>query len=160
VLGDKVAGAFEFESQAYAELDPRYCVSALMTDRMFGTGSNIMAERRAKQGGAATYAYRVDFYPPVAGGMLRAPHGTEVPLMFGPKVPAAFVVEGRAVDMLSDRLITAWLYFARSSSPSQTDLEWPAYGNEHGHTMIFDASSRVAHHPGKRKLEFWIQWTG
>lgn len=157
VLGDKAEAAFTFYSEAYAELDPSYWISTLMTDQMFGTGSNIMADRKAEQGGAPVYAYRVDFEPPVLGGLLRSPHGTEVPLVFGTKVPEAFVGTGRAVDVLSDRMMAAWLNFAKSGDPSQDGLVWPEYGTELRQTMIFDAPSHVAQQPDTAKLEFWTK---
>lgn len=75
-------------------------------------------------------------------------------LRAGAKV-ALFVGTGRAVDVLSDRLMTAWLNFARTGNPSQEGLEWPAYGTEHRETMIFDAPSRVAYAPDRKTLEFW-----
>lgn len=155
IMGDKSADAFTRYSQAYAELDPSYWVSTLITDRMFGINSVVQADRKAEQGGAPVYSYRVDFQPPVADGILRAPHGTDVPLVFGTKVPAAFVGSGRAVDVLSDRLMQAWINFAHTGNPSQEGLAWPQYGTEDRLTMIFDAPSHVASFPDRITQEFW-----
>lgn len=47
------------------------------------------------------------------------------------KVPREFVGSGPEVDMLSDRLMTAWLSFARSANPSQPGLEWLSYDARH-----------------------------
>jgi para-nitrobenzyl esterase len=67
----------------------------------------------------AVYAYRVDWKPRAVDRLLRSPHGTEMPQVFGTKVPREFVGSGPEVDALSDRLMSAWLNFARSGNPSQ-----------------------------------------
>ena len=89
----------------------------MMTDRMFRTDSIVQADRKATQHATPAFVYRVDWELRVIGRLLRSPHGTEVPLVFGTKVPREFVSTGPDVDMLSDRLMTAWLNFARTGNP-------------------------------------------
>jgi para-nitrobenzyl esterase len=91
--------------------------------------------------------YRVDYEPRVIDRLLRSPHGTEVPLMFGTKVPAAFIGSGPEVDALSERMMHAWLNFARSGDPSQEGLAWPRYDADRRLNMIFDAPCRVVPDP-------------
>jgi para-nitrobenzyl esterase len=91
--------------------------------------------------------YRVDYQPRVVDHILRSPHGTEVPLVFGTKVPVQFVGSGPEVDALSQRLMRAWLNFARSGNPSQEGLDWPRYDTERRLNMIFDAPCRVVSDP-------------
>jgi para-nitrobenzyl esterase len=83
----------------------------------------------------------------VADRILHSPHGTEVPLVFGTKVPVQFVGSGPEVDALSQRLMRAWLNFAWSGNPSQEGLDWPRYDTERRLNMIFDAPCRVASDP-------------
>jgi para-nitrobenzyl esterase len=78
---------------------------------------------------------------------LRSPHGTEVPLVFGTKVPVQFVGSVPEVDALSRQLMGAWLNFAKTGDPSQDSLEWPQYDAHRRLNMIFDAPSRVVADP-------------
>lgn len=146
-MGGKGAAAFAAYKAAYPGDDPSYWVSAMMTDRMFRSDSIVQADRKSAQEAAPVYVYRADWEPRVVDRLLRSPHGTEVPLVFGTKVPREFVGSGPEVDTLSDRLMTAWLNFARSGDPSQPGLAWPRYDATRRLNMIFDAPCRVVADP-------------
>ncbi len=146
-LGDKGDAAFERYRAGYPKDDPSYWVSTMMTDRLFRSQSIVQADRKSAQKAAPVYMYRVDYEPRVVDRLLRSPHGTEVPLVFGTKVPAAFVGSGPEVDALSTRLMRAWLNFARTGNPSQEGLEWPRYDARQRLNMIFDAPCRVVADP-------------
>ena len=146
-LGDAAGPAFEAYRQAYPESDPSYWVSSLITDRLFRSLSIVEADRKAEQGAAPVFMYRVDWQPRVLDRLLRSPHGTEVPLVLGTKVPAAFVGEGPQVDALSTQMMAAWLGFARTGNPSRPGLEWPRYDSAKRLNMIFDAPCSVVSNP-------------
>jgi para-nitrobenzyl esterase len=146
-MGERGAAAYDAYRAAYPKVDPSYLVSSMMTDRMFRSGSIDMADRKSAQNAAPVYAYRVDWEPRVVDRLLRSPHGTEVPLVFGTKVPPEFVGTGPEVDRLSDILMTAWLNFARTGNPSQPWLRWPHYDATKRPTMIFDAPCKVVADP-------------
>jgi para-nitrobenzyl esterase len=146
-LGDRGDAAFERYRAGYPQDDPSYWVSAMMTDRLFRSHSIVEADRKSAQQAAPVYMYRVDYEPRVADRILRSPHGTEVPLVFGTKVPVQFVGSGPEVDALSQRLMRAWLNFARSGNPSQEGLDWPRYDTKRRLNMIFDAPCRVVSDP-------------
>jgi para-nitrobenzyl esterase len=143
-LGDKGDAAFERYRAGYPKDDPSYWVSSMMTDRLFRSQSILQADRKSAQKAAPVYMYRVDYEPRVADRILRSPHGTEVPLVFGTKVPVSFVGSGAEVDGLSARLMRAWLNFARAGNPSQDGLDWPRYDARRRLNMVFDAPCRVA----------------
>ncbi len=146
-MGGKGAAALAAYKAAYPRDDPSYWVSSMMTDRMFRSESIVQADRKSAQNAAPIYVYRVDWEPRVVDRLLRSPHGTEVPLVFGTKVPREFVGSGLEVDTLSDQLMTAWLNFARTGDPSQPGLAWPRYDAVRRLNMIFDAPSRVVADP-------------
>ncbi|TCM20721.1 para-nitrobenzyl esterase [Novosphingobium sp. PhB165] len=147
VMGDRGAAAFAAYRAAYPHDDPSYLVSSMMTDRLFRSDSIVMAERKSAQNAAPVYLYRVDYEPRVAGRVLRSPHGTEVPLVFGTKVPVQFIGEGPEVDSLSDLMMTAWLDFAKNGNPAGSRLAWPRYDSRTRPNMIFDVSTRVVNDP-------------
>ena len=132
---------------AYPGDDPGYWFTSMMTDWLFRSDSILQADRKAAQNAAPVYAYRVDWEPRVIDRLLRSPHGAEMPLVFGTKVPREFVGTGPEVDTLSDQLMTAWINFARSGNPSQPGLAWPHYDTEKRLTMIFDAPCKVTSDP-------------
>lgn len=142
--GEKAFAAYR---AAYPGDDPSYLVSSMMTDRLFRTGSITMADRKSAQGVAPVYLYRVDYEPRVVDRLLRSPHGTEVPLVFGTKLPAGFIGSGPEVDRLSDVMRTAWLNFVRTGNPSQPGLAWPHYDAGKRLNMVFDTNSRVVADP-------------
>lgn len=146
-LGDKGDAAFERYRAGYPKDDPSYWVSTMMTDRLFRSQSIVQADRKSAQKAAPVYMYRVDFEPRVIDRILRSPHGTEVPLVFGTKVPVQFVGSGPEVDALSTQLMGAWLNFAKTGNPSQASLEWPQYDAHRRLNMIFDAPSCVVTDP-------------
>ncbi|MBV1686741.1 carboxylesterase/lipase family protein [Novosphingobium sp. G106] len=146
-LGDKGDAAFERYRSGYPKDDPSYWVSTMMTDRLFRSQSIVQADRKSAQKAAAVYMYRVDYEPRVVDRILRSPHGTEVPLVFGTKVPVQFVSSGPEVDALSARLMRAWLNFVRTGNPSQEGLEWPRYDTRRRLNMIFDAPCHVVADP-------------
>jgi para-nitrobenzyl esterase len=156
-LGDKAAGAFEAYRSADPNSDPSYWVTSLMTDRMFRTDSVIEADRKSARNAAPVYMYRVDYEPRVVDRLLRSPHGTEVPLVFGTKVPPEFIGSGPEIDTLSNQMMTAWLNFARTGNPAQPGLAWPRYDATQRLNMIFDAPCKVVGDPDRITREYWAK---
>jgi para-nitrobenzyl esterase len=146
-LGDRGDAAFERYRAGYPKDDPSYWVTAMMTDRLFRSQSIVQADRKAAQKAAPVFMCRVDYEPRVVDRILRSPHGTEVPLVFGTKVPAQFVGSGPEVDALSAKLMGAWLAFARAGNPSQDGLAWPRYDAQRRLNMVFDTECRVVGDP-------------
>lgn len=148
-FGQRAEAAFAAYRAAYPDDDPSYWVSSMLTDRMFRSDSIDQADRKARQSAAPVYMYRVDYEPRVLDRLFRSPHGTEVPLMFGTKVPPAMIGTGPEVDTLSDTMMQAWLNFAQTGDPSQDSLVWPRYDAERRANMIFDVPCRVVDDPDK-----------
>jgi len=148
-FGERAGPAFDAYRTAFPGSDPSYWVTSMMTDRMFRSQSIDQADRKAWQNAAPVYMYRVDYEPRVLDRLLKAPHGTEVPLVFGTKVPAAFIGTGPEVDALSDTMMRAWLNFVKTGDPSQPGLAWPRYDAERRANMIFDTACRVVADPDR-----------
>ncbi|WP_324699440.1 carboxylesterase/lipase family protein [Novosphingobium sp. RL4] len=147
VLGDRGAASFDVYRAAYPKDDPSYLVTSMMTDRLFRSDSIVMADRKSAQNAAPVYLYRIDYEPRVVDRLLRSPHGTEVPLVFGTKVPVGFIGEGAEVDALCDVMMTAWLDFAKTGKPSGRHLDWPRYNARSRPNMIFDAVPHLVNDP-------------
>ena len=75
-------------------------------------------------------------------------HCSEIPFVFHnvEKVALTFSTDQVVLDM-QDMVCDAWVSFAKTGDPNHTGMiEWPAYTNEEGATMIFEAESYIGNH--------------
>jgi para-nitrobenzyl esterase len=115
-----------------------------------------LASRKAAQGAAPVYMYRLDWETPVLDGVMRSPHGLDVPLVFDTVESKRTILgPGPAPEQLAPVMSQAWIDFARTGDPSQQGLAWPRYEATGRQTMIFDTESRVVSDPDAAARRFW-----
>jgi para-nitrobenzyl esterase len=125
---------------------PARLYAAIASDRRFGFGSIVQAERQSAQ--APVFAYRLLWQSPVQGGRMGAPHNLDLPLIFGRDRAPGVTGEGTAHHALAAAMQTAWARFARSGNPNHAGLpDWPEYNAQARPTMIFDTVCEVANDP-------------
>jgi para-nitrobenzyl esterase len=99
-------------------------------DRVFGVPAVRLAEAQEACGGRA-FLYLFTWEAALFGGALGACHGIDVPfVMGGVGTPGGdrFAGSGPEAAALQDRVMDAWLAFARSGDPSHPDLPgWVPY---------------------------------
>jgi len=116
---------------------------AIQSRHCFRRNCIVAAERKAAQGGAPTYVYEFAWNSPVEVGpgvTLRSPHTTCIPFVFG-TVDAAAAMLGTGQDRyaLSEKMMDAWVAFARSGNPNHQGLpQWKPYSAADRATMVFD----------------------
>jgi para-nitrobenzyl esterase len=132
----------------YPDNSPTQVFFAATTAARSWRGAIIELEERAKQDGADTFAYHLDWQSPVYP-KLGAPHAADIALIFG-NLDAVGSISGtgagaRAVSaMMSD----AFISFARTGKPEgATWPEWKPFTLEARETMLFDQPPRLAHDP-------------
>lgn len=132
----------------YPAMSPWDLYAVMTADMPTRINSIRIAQRRQAAGLAPVYMYRVDWQTPGFGGLMKAPHGLEVPLVFR-NVKEGSGINGGGEDAiaLSEQLSSAWVAFARTGTPSTSSLNWPAYDAEKRATMLFDRECRVANDP-------------
>jgi len=81
LLSSKADAAFALYRGLHPGDPPRYWVSALLTDTAFRMSAITVAGRKAAQQAAPAYMYRLDWQTPVQNGLLRTPHGLDIPFM-------------------------------------------------------------------------------
>ncbi|MBW8785030.1 MAG: carboxylesterase/lipase family protein [Novosphingobium sp.] len=156
ILGPRGEAAFEAYRAAHPSDPPTYWVSALMSDVPTRMDSIRIAERKAAQHGAPVFMYRFDWTMPTLGGVMRTPHGLEVPLVFdNPDKAPLLLGTGPEPRHLADVFSQAWIDFARNGDPSQPGLAWPSYDPVRRLTMIFDVHSHVVSDPDAALRRFW-----
>jgi para-nitrobenzyl esterase len=120
----------------------------MATDDSFGRGSIELAERKAAQGRAGAYLYRLEATTPV--GRLRSPHSLDIPLVFDNVAKSASLLGAGAPDAqkVADQMSAAWIAFAHTGSPNATGLaSWPRYDTRARSTMLFNVDSRAVNDP-------------
>ncbi|TCM16594.1 para-nitrobenzyl esterase [Novosphingobium sp. PhB165] len=156
VVGERADAAFELYRGLTPNDPPSYWVSSLLTDIGMRGNSIREAERKAAQNAAPVFMYRLDWETPIMGGMLRAPHGLDTPLVFdNPETSLALLGNGPDPKELATRMSQAWVNFARTGDPSQPGLVWPRYELADRRTMIFDIPSHVVSDPDGARRTFW-----
>jgi para-nitrobenzyl esterase len=133
-----------------------YC--AFETDRIFTLPAVRLAEARA--GAAApTFMYRFDWSGPLFEGQLGSCHTMEVPFVLGltdEGFGQVFAGGGEAARALSQRVMAAWIAFARGGDPSCAAVgDWPGFASEQRRTMLLAREPAVVTAPDSATLEFW-----
>ena len=121
---------------------------AIESERVFRVPSLRVADLQAAH--APTFVYLFGWGSPAMRGWLGACHGLEIAFVFGNQGRgdvAAFTGSGPDADSLADRMMDAWLAFARTGDPSTPSLPWPSHDPAARPTMVFDVVTEVQHAP-------------
>ncbi len=143
------------------EEKPPHLLASIMTDKMFAHTAQVLATRKADQR-APVYFYRVDWRTPVAGGILRSPHGVEISFVFGNVGRAGEMTgTGTSQQHMSDLMQRSWGAFARTGNPNVAGLpHWPRYDRVRRATLIFDDTPSVVVDPDATIRRFWDRASG
>jgi para-nitrobenzyl esterase len=112
-------------------------------------GMVLESERRARQGGAPTYVFQLNWRTPVDGGKWKAPHTLDIPLVFdNAAYGASMIGRGPGAQRMADLMSEAWIAFARTGQPDTPHLPpWPRFELERRATMVFDLDPQVVDDP-------------
>ena len=155
-------GPGEDGERAYREAFPDTSAEDLFervqSDWLFRMPALQLAEAQAAGGGKA-YLYELAWQSPGRGGLLRACHGLDGPLLFGTYDahlgPVAIGPEHTAeARELTSQIRTAWTSFAASGDPG-----WPAYDSDQRLTRIFDTPPSVTAYPEETSRRLWQEHT-
>ena len=92
------------------------------------------------------YAYQFNWKTPELGGKLGATHSLEIPFVFGTlgeKPSGIFPQRTPESDLLSSKMMHAWINFARYGNPNHPDIPiWNRYDTVKRATMLFDKETQ------------------
>lgn len=136
----------------------RALLGAIQTDFRFRVPMLRLVEaHRAHQ--PRTYMYLFSYESPAMRGALRACHALELSFVFGTlaaPMQDRFAGSGPEVERLSERMMDAWIAFARSGNPSHPSLgDWPPYDTARRATMVFNRQSRLEDAPLEVERAAW-----
>ena len=161
-FGDRAAEAvscYEAErAAANLPAEPWQTWAAIATDRMFRMPAIRTAECHLAHTGNV-WMYRFDHPSPAHEGRLGACHSVDIPFVWGthglPELQR-FCGEGEDVARLSNRVMAAWLAFARHGDPNTDALPpWPAYDALNRATMLLRGDAGTEHAPFEHARQLW-----
>jgi len=156
MLHDKGDVAFALYKSLHPNDPPAYWLTSMATDMSMRMNSIRLAERKAAQAAAPVYMYRVDYQPTFLDGLLRSPHGTDVPLVFDTVATRSLEFQNAPeAKRLAATVSQAWINFARGGNPSQPGLPWPSYNAQTRETMLFNVHSETVADPDGQARQFW-----
>jgi len=120
------------------------------TELGMGANARTLASRKAAQGGAPVYLYRMEWETPIDSGRMRAHHGLDLPMVFDNVDKASAMIGTGAADAqrVADAMSAAWLAFARTGNPNAPGLAyWPPFDSKYQPTMVFNVNSRAVTDP-------------
>jgi len=124
--------------------------------------SIIESELRAAQGSPA-FVYQLDWRSPQDGGRWGAPHGLDIPLVFG-NLEAPVDLRGTQIgtgersQRMSSRMSDAFIAFARNGNPNIRGLPaWERYELPRRQTMLLDDEPRLVDDPRGAERRLFAQ---
>jgi len=156
--GRRIVERYRRAHKGAGQDDPAELFFEIETDRMFRVPAVRLAEAQSTNQ-RQTYAYLVTWSSPLMGGRLGACHGIDVPFVFGvagSKGAERFVGGGPEVVALSDKMMGAWLAFARYGDPNHPGLPtWAAYDTERRATMFLGQKCELVDAPSDEQRRIW-----
>jgi len=142
----------EYVVARYRELYPDYSPSqvffAATTAARSWRGAIIESEERARQAGASTWVYQLDFPSPVEP-QLGAPHTMDIPLVFGNlSARGSITGDGPEAQAVSGRMSGAAIALARDGDPNHAGMPvWEPFTLPRRATMVFDVDTGMEDDP-------------
>lgn len=124
--------------------------------------SIIESELRAAQGSPA-FVYQLDWRSPQDGGRWGAPHGLDIPLVFGNleapvDLQGTRIGSGERAQRMSERMSDAFIAFARTGNPNTRGLPtWERYELPRRQTMLLDDAPRLVDDPRRVERRLFAQ---
>ncbi len=152
----RIYDAYRKAREAGASSEPIEIFTAIETDRVFRIPAIRLAEAQRAHN-PRVYKYLFSWRSTLLD--LGACHALELPFMWGTlglDGLKRWAGEGPEAERLSERMMDAWLAFARNGDPGHAGLPaWPAYDDERRTTMVFDREVELRDAPFDEERRVW-----
>jgi para-nitrobenzyl esterase len=134
--------------ELYPDRSPTEVFFAATTAARSWRAAIVEAEERARQAGAPTYVYQLDWGSPLRPE-LGAPHGFDIPLVFGNlTAEGSLTGDGPDAREVSAMMSDAFIALARDGDPSHPGIpEWKPYTLPNRETLMIDRPPRLVNDP-------------
>jgi para-nitrobenzyl esterase len=153
-----VIAAYRRARAGRASTEPGELLDAIDSDRTFRIPAIRLAEAQRAHD-PRTFMYLFTWPSPARRGTLGACHALELPFMFGTlgaPTMDRFAGKGPEAELLSTRMMDAWLAFTRTGTPGHADLpDWSAYDTRDRATLVFDRSCALVNGPLDAERAAW-----
>jgi para-nitrobenzyl esterase len=158
---DKIISILETYKEARKGRDSteaKEILAALITDVIFRNSTIRLLEAQSSHQ-RNTYNYIFTWKSPAFNGILGSCHALELPFVFGtynlPKIDE-FAGKGRDVEILSQKIMDAWISFARTGNPNHDgNPKWPSYDIENRATMFIGKEWKVVNAAFDKERAIW-----
>jgi len=138
----------------------------LSRDSAFGWHTWIWAKLQSETGKSHVYYYYFDQHPEYAADSPQAghgaPHGREVPYVFGHLNELHNEQPSAADHVISDAMVTYWTNFAKYGDPNGKGMpQWPAFSDQNPQLMYFAGTPHtgpVPNEAGLKTLNSYFAW--
>jgi para-nitrobenzyl esterase len=144
-------------SERGAPVTPPELWAAIETDRIFRLPALRLAETQL-QHESRVFNYLFTWPSPMLGGMLGSCHALELGFTFGTHAEPGMVDfsgTGPKAAELSQRMMDAWLAFAKTGDPSTRSGAFPRYTPAERVTCVFGERTELAHAPYDEERRAW-----
>jgi len=159
---DKLESIIETYKKSREKINPSINLhevyEAFMTDSLFRIPSIKFAEAQSRYQ-KNTYMYLFNWKTPFEKGRYGAMHALEISFVFGAFLDDylfTFPKRTGETEVLSDRMMDAWISFAKTGNPNHANIpNWATYDPEKRSTMIFDSKIEIWNNPLHKEREMW-----
>jgi para-nitrobenzyl esterase len=142
--------------------EPWEIFGAFESDRAFRIPAIRLAEMQSLHQ-ERTFMYLFDWRSPLAEGRMGSCHAIDLPFVFGDvdgEFGRLFTGGGPAARSLSEKMMDAWIHFARHGDPGHDAVgPWPRYDAGRRATMVLADRCRVREAPMDAQRAFWDELT-
>lgn len=150
VPADEVAELVEIVRRTNPAATAPEVFFTLVTARGYWLDSVLQTERKAAQGAAPVYSYRVMWRTPVEGGRRITPHSLDLPFVFDNVEVAPDMVgpPTEATAALAHAMSESWIAFARTGDPNNAAVPpWAPYDLDRRTVMHVDVPPEAVEDP-------------
>ncbi|MHA1914742.1 MAG: carboxylesterase/lipase family protein [Promethearchaeota archaeon] len=139
-------------------IEPVELLNVLINDGMFRIPTIRLLEAQSKHQ-PNTYNYMFTYPSPYLNGTLGSPHAVEIPFVFNSlDIPLldGFVGNGPSEQVLSEKVMDAWIAFAHTGNPNHDNLpQWPSYKVDQRATMFLGNECNIVNAAFDKEREAW-----
>jgi len=155
LLGNRAASVLGSYQAIRPEQSPTSLLIAIATDAKFRIPHIRFAEAKVEGGGAPTYMYRYAWGRPDPSGIVRAPHGMDMPYFFD-NIDKAPIAAGPHADTLVTTMSGALAALAHTGGPNHQALPmWTPYTLDRRSTLRFDVPPTLEDDPFGAERACW-----
>jgi para-nitrobenzyl esterase len=158
IKSKEIIDIYKKEREGKLSNDPKELLNVLITEFAFRIPTIRLLEAQSKHQ-SKSFTYMLTWPSPMLEGIFGACHALELPFVFNTvNYPGMeeFTGEGPEVEALSEKMMNAWIVFARTGNPNHKGIpEWAPYDVNTRTTMLFGKEIKTVDAPLDKERAAW-----